>query len=62
MEAAMQTAQRFRHLEVSELHLLHALFSNPESYFTRFFQSLGLSVQSIVPTLETLLCKLATYT
>jgi ATP-dependent Clp protease ATP-binding subunit ClpB len=57
LQNAMEDASSQRHTEVSDLHLLAALFADPQAYFSTFADALQLSRDDLLEKLEDALKK-----
>jgi ATP-dependent Clp protease ATP-binding subunit ClpB len=62
LEEAAQYARERNQTEVTENHLLWALFSDPQGYFQTFTQSIGLNPKSLIEALEKQLERVPVYT
>lgn len=62
LETAVNYAQQHRHTEIGENHLLWALLSDPQGYFTSIAKAFGLNPDMILPKLEQALANCAQYT
>jgi ATP-dependent Clp protease ATP-binding subunit ClpB len=62
LEEAMESARQKLQTEVTDSHLLFALFSDPEGYFATFSNGLGLDSRSIFPLLLKEIETLPSYT
>ena len=58
IEEAFQNAQEHHHTEVTENHLIHAFFSDPQGYFSTFASSYDLNIKELITSLELHLKKL----
>ena len=61
LSTAMQEAEKRRHTEVTEHHVLHAFFQNQEGYFPTICSALNLDPTSLLKELEKKLDSLPTY-
>ena len=61
LKAAIELAASRRHTEVSQLHLLSILLSDPKEYFSTFASSLQLDPLLLLKETELLLGQLPTY-
>ncbi len=61
LEKAFEKAQESKHTEVSENHLLQALFSEPKGYFQKTAAALNLNSQELLDKLQKLLKKTPSY-
>src|ERR1700733_12250263 len=61
LQNAIEEAESRHHTEVSEFHLLKALFDDPQGYFSTFAASIQLSREELLEKLEDTLKKLPTY-
>ena len=62
LQKALEFAESRRHTELSENHLLHALFADEQGYFAMFATSVGLEVAPLLKSLEHALDSAAQYT
>ena len=62
IEEAVQYAQSKSHVEVTELHLLRALLSDPQGYFVSICQALNLDTANLLRQTNDALENLPTYT
>jgi len=62
LEAAVRYAEEHRHTEINENHLLWALLSDSQGYFSTLASSFGLDPASLQGQLEKTLEKTAKYT
>ncbi|MGD0665757.1 MAG: AAA family ATPase, partial [Rhabdochlamydiaceae bacterium] len=61
LQAAITDAGEKHHTEVSPLHLLSALFADPQGYFSTFAESVHLNRDELLDKLEAAIKKLPTY-
>ncbi len=62
LQKALEFAESRRHTELSENHLLHALFTDEQGYFAMFATSVGLEISPLLKSLEHALSAAAQYT
>src|SRR5262249_50375853 len=60
-QEAAEESQKKRHTEVTESHLLKALFSDPKGYFSTFATSVQLNPKELIELLEKTIKKTPTY-
>src|SRR3990170_8509133 len=61
LQHAFNYAQEQNQTEVTENHLLRALFSDPQGYFTTFATAINLNPQDLLPLLEAAIKRTATF-
>jgi ATP-dependent Clp protease ATP-binding subunit ClpB len=61
LQAAFEEAETKKQTEVSDPHLLSALFADPQGYFSTFAESIHLNRQEILDKIDALIKKLPTY-
>ncbi|MBS0616198.1 MAG: AAA family ATPase [Verrucomicrobia bacterium] len=61
LQTAIELARSRKHTQVTEHHLLHALFSDPQGYFSSFAASLKLNPSDLLTQIETQLKKSPTF-
>ncbi len=62
LQKAVELARSMKHTQVTEHHLLYALFAEAEGYFATFASGLKLDPQELLAQIETELKKLPTFT
>ncbi|MBM3208020.1 MAG: AAA family ATPase [Chlamydiae bacterium] len=62
LQSALDSAKQNNHTEVTEAHLLHALFSDQNGYFVTLSRSLGVDLQEVEKEIQEHLKRVASFT
>ena len=62
LQKAVDLAEKHRHTELNERHLLLALFSDEQGYFPMFAATIGLDAKTLIQNLEESILSTAAYT